>query len=310
MVVYPSYYESFRCIADRCRHNCCIGWEIDVDEETAARYLAEQGNFGKRLKSNICYEDGVYSFRLGAKERCPFLGPDNLCDIIKTLGEDALCEICHLHPRYRNFYTDREEIGLGLACEEATRLILSSTAPTVLVSADGIVLPDGGTQEEREFFRLRDGIFACLQDRTRPFAERVNRLEKAFSLQLEKYSRAEWVRVFSHLECLDPYWKTCLGEIGEEDWLWPQGDLSVPAEQLAFTFVYRHFSKVLEGNSASAVISFCLLSVRLIGALWHSMARRFGGVRMEDMVEVARMYSAEIEYSTDNTDALLVVFEE
>ena len=109
---------------------------------------------------------------------------------------------------------------------------------------------------------------------------------------------------------MDPSWKTRLGEIGEEDWLWPQGDLSIPAEQLAFTFVYRHFSKVLEGDSASAVISFCLLSVRLIGALWHSMARRFGGVRMEDMVEVARMYSAEIEYSTDNTDALLAVFEE
>ena len=30
----PSYYEEFSCIADKCKDNCCIGWEIDIDEET------------------------------------------------------------------------------------------------------------------------------------------------------------------------------------------------------------------------------------------------------------------------------------
>jgi hypothetical protein len=189
-------------------------------------------------------------------------------------------------------------------------MILSSTAPTVLVSADGSTLLGGGSKEEQEFFSLRDGIFACLQDRTRSFEERINRLEKVFSLHLDCYSWTEWVRVFSCLECLDSSWKKYLEEIKAEDWLWPQGDLEIPAEQLAFTFVYRHFSKVLEGNSASAVVSFCLIGVRLIGAMWHSMARRFGGVGMEAIVEIVRMYSSEVEYSTDNTDALIAVFEE
>ena len=32
---YPDYYPLFHCIADRCRHNCCIGWEIDIDSRTA-----------------------------------------------------------------------------------------------------------------------------------------------------------------------------------------------------------------------------------------------------------------------------------
>ena len=35
---YPDYYPLFRCIADRCRHNCCIGWEIDVDGDSLAAY--------------------------------------------------------------------------------------------------------------------------------------------------------------------------------------------------------------------------------------------------------------------------------
>ena len=29
----PAYYPRFACLADRCRHSCCIGWEIEVDEE-------------------------------------------------------------------------------------------------------------------------------------------------------------------------------------------------------------------------------------------------------------------------------------
>ena len=34
MDVYPNYYDKFKCIANRCKHSCCIGWEIDIDEDT------------------------------------------------------------------------------------------------------------------------------------------------------------------------------------------------------------------------------------------------------------------------------------
>ena len=34
----PSYYKKFKCIADKCEHSCCIGWEIDIDEETLEKY--------------------------------------------------------------------------------------------------------------------------------------------------------------------------------------------------------------------------------------------------------------------------------
>ena len=43
----PRYYSDFKCIADKCRHSCCVGWEIDVDERTLVRYRAwpaEQGS--------------------------------------------------------------------------------------------------------------------------------------------------------------------------------------------------------------------------------------------------------------------------
>lgn len=52
-MIVPAYYEEFQCVADACRHNCCIGWEIDIDEETAARYQKIPGELGDRLRRQI-----------------------------------------------------------------------------------------------------------------------------------------------------------------------------------------------------------------------------------------------------------------
>ena len=40
--VVPSYYKDFRCIAGDCRHTCCVGWEVDVDENSAVRFADGQ----------------------------------------------------------------------------------------------------------------------------------------------------------------------------------------------------------------------------------------------------------------------------
>ena len=61
-IIAPDYYPRFRCIADRCRHSCCIGWEIDIDPDTREKYRHIPGEFGARLNASI--EDGeVSSFR-------------------------------------------------------------------------------------------------------------------------------------------------------------------------------------------------------------------------------------------------------
>ena len=49
--MYPAYYEAFRCTAGACRHNCCIGWEIDIDGKSAERYAALPGAFGERVRA-------------------------------------------------------------------------------------------------------------------------------------------------------------------------------------------------------------------------------------------------------------------
>ena len=32
--IYPSFYQPFSCIANRCEDSCCKDWDIDVDSAT------------------------------------------------------------------------------------------------------------------------------------------------------------------------------------------------------------------------------------------------------------------------------------
>ena len=48
----PDFYESFRCRASACRHSCCRGWEIDIDENTLELYR------GLRSSTGACAVNG------------------------------------------------------------------------------------------------------------------------------------------------------------------------------------------------------------------------------------------------------------
>ena len=123
----PYFYKEFHCIADRCKDSCCIGWEIDIDEDTYEYYQEIEGAFGERLRKNMKSEE-ENCFRL-KNRRCPFLNPKNLCDICIELGEEALCEVCTEYPRFTMEYGDVMEKSMALSCEEVGRLLFHTDHP-------------------------------------------------------------------------------------------------------------------------------------------------------------------------------------
>lgn len=125
----PSYYKEFRCIADRCKDSCCIGWEIDIDEDTFAYYKSVEGTFGRRLSEHMT-EEGQNGFALRENGWCPFLNAKKLCDICIELGEEALCEVCTEYPRFTMEYENVREKVLSLSCEEVGRILFSSAEKT------------------------------------------------------------------------------------------------------------------------------------------------------------------------------------
>lgn len=181
----PSYYSAFQCIGSACSDNCCIGWEIDIDENTFQGYKQIPGEFGRRLRDSIAREAAPH-FLLDKAERCPMLNKDNLCDIILNLGKDRLCEICAQHPRFHNWLGPIRESGLGLCCEAAGLLIFQEPSPVSFCCFE-----EGQPVERAEdpFFHLllqgREWIFSILQDRRRTIGRRLA-LSLALSERLQQ----------------------------------------------------------------------------------------------------------------------------
>ena len=187
----PSFFDQFKCIGSACTDTCCAGWEIEVDETTAQGYLTEKGAFGDRLRREIGSEPGEYFFKL-KNNRCPFLNKENLCDIFINLGEDRLCDICREHPRFYNWFGDYTEVGLGLCCEEAERLLFSDSKPLTFVEevtqdeeqdysdedeyTDASDLLDDESEECEQMLEERKAIFSILQNRKKIIGARLKRL--------------------------------------------------------------------------------------------------------------------------------------
>jgi len=283
----PDYYPAFRCIAGACRHSCCVGWEIDVDEASMERFSQVDGELGQRLRENIDRERGC--FILGENERCPFLNEAGLCDLIIGLGEECLCQICADHPRFRNFLSDRTEIGLGLCCEAAAELILSRQEPMGLIT-----LEDEGGEEEPDaaFLAFREKLFALAQDRSLPVERRVENIQAACGVEMA-VDYPQWQRFLLELERLDDSWAQVLARLSEPeqpvDARW-----EIPLEQLLCYLLFRHLAGALEDGDVKGRVAYCCLVWRLL----RRMLR-------EDFAELARLYSSEIEYSDENMNAIL-----
>ena len=304
---YPDYYPLFHCIAGRCRHNCCIGWEIDVDEDSLAAYDRIGGEMGERLRRDIDRSGETPHFILSEQERCPFLNGKNLCDLILYGGEDMLCQICTDHPRYRSFFSERTEIGVGLCCEEAARLILTKPEKTVLVTTGEGELDE----EETALLALRDHLFILAQNREEPIERRMEQILTACGAHVPDVPLAQWAEFYLSLERMDETWTAILEALREHADELPLDDFAAymkgrgtEYEQLLVYFLYRHVPTALDDGDASSKAAFAVLSVRTIFVLGALHLLLHGTFTVEDQSELCRLYSAEVEYSDDNMDAL------
>lgn len=168
----PSYLKEFQCIGSACTDTCCAGWEIVIDDTTYEAYKKVKGSFGERLRQQTGEDQGEAYFKLQKGRRCSFLNEKNLCDIYIELGEHMLCDICREHPRYYEWFGDYTEMGVGLCCEAAERLIFSSEE-----KASFELLAEGEEAEEDILITLllqaRETAFAIVQNREYPIKDRL-----------------------------------------------------------------------------------------------------------------------------------------
>lgn len=299
-LIAPDYYSRFACIAGACRHSCCVGWEIDIDEASREYYRTVPGEIGKRLAENIVDGEDASCFRLGENERCPFLNKDNLCDLILTLGEDSLCQICADHPRFRNFFSDRTEIGLGLCCEAVGHLILLQKDPTHLTILDDDGKNEPLPSEEEELLALREELIETTQRRAMPIEARIDVIFARSGFAPDR-SPARWAGFLQTLERLDEAWTDRLDELKTASKFTLSPEWDVPFEQLLVYLLYRHIPGALDDGQLPARIAFCALLTELLRTLFAAQPKQ----DEETLINLARMLSSEIEYSDENIEAIL-----
>ena len=295
LYVEPNYYSDFKCIASDCKHSCCVGWEIDIDTDSYERYMSMSGEIGERLRSGIAVENSQPHFVLCEGERCPMLNKNGLCDLITACGEDTLCDICADHPRFRNYFSDREEIGLGLCCEAAAELIVNYPEPFELIYTQVGEVYDDLNEDEAMLISCRDEALKLAMDKAKSFEARCETLLKHFRTALTDKSPAQWASFYRNLERLDPKWDEYLSFLSDCVCFKITTDNEKCAENLLCYFIYRYLPAALDDGDISSKIAFSVHACRIILTLSQKYS----------LIESSRMYSSEIEYSDENTNAVI-----
>ena len=197
---------------------------------------------------------------------CPFLNEQGLCKMILKYGEEMLCDVCTDHPRYISEVDDDEFIGVGISCEAACDLILN----------------------RKEQFKLIPPLEMPLIDRV---FEAESLTELLNGLSPDESTSKEHAELLLTFEILEPQWKDMLERLASSPVSEEARDSYIGSESMRFKnligyFLYRHDNDLYLAATSARIIAELVLA--------NSMS-------LED---VARMYSAEIEYSDINCDLL------
>lgn len=285
----PEYYKNFKCSASSCRHSCCIGWEIGVEESCIKGFEKLGGDVADRFLASLVRNNDGATITLCDNGRCPHLLPSGLCSIISEVGDEPLPEICREHPRFYNLFANTAEVGIGAVCEVAADLIVKGCNYNSLVYVGEIEKVScevvWGLSKRRELFYL-------LQDK-KDNSDKIDALLEYIDAKdaLNSFNYG----VFAELEYLEKKDKsTILSGLNQPYKITDEGI------NILSYFIYRHASSAVREVDFVTKVLFSIISMQCILGM-----ERLG----ISLTEALRIYSLEIEYSIENTEALLFEIE-
>ena len=275
--IRPSFADAFSCKAGECRHSCCKGWEIDIDDRSLSLYRQFPGAWREWMNAAVCEDETGAHFVLTAQDACPFLRQDGLCDLILAFGEDALCDICALHPRFYELIGSYELSGLGLSCEAVCELLLA----------------EGG---ELQFLCEETGESFSLP----VLLSRLGFLPEGCALSfIPLEDPAPMLARLEGTEAIDDSWPLELSRIRKDFASRPVTLPSGPIYDRIFSYILYRVLEEIPAHGIDAVLSYARDAVSFL-ALQDALYGRDP--------EALRRWSEQIEYSTENIPYLLSCF--
>lgn len=296
--LYPTFYHTFQCKANQCHHTCCQKWTIDVDEETAKLYQMLPTPLGEDLRKFMTVDDEGYYFMFSDKQpTCPLLREDGLCRVVLELGEDSLCDTCHMHPRFYKYIEDLELCGVGLSCEESVEKLLATEGDQLLFTIeddDGEFTVKDRPVLENIFDLLALGISPTICQFTPNHSIRY--CQKLISVYKETEPiDEEWTKQLAHLEDM----LSSTTAMNTTDLLTLDAQETATLNKVYQYILYRQIDMLAE-YSLESLVRYAFDATVFIALLTH----QFG-----NLPEQIRRWSEQIEYDEDNVAFLFNEYE-
>lgn len=296
--LYPTFYHTFQCKANQCHHTCCQKWTIDVDEETAKLYQTLPTPLGEDLRKFMTVDDEGYYFMFSDKQpTCPLLREDGLCRVVLELGEDSLCDTCHMHPRFYKYIEDLELCGVGLSCEESVEKLLATEGDQLQFTIE-----DDDCEFTAEDRPVLENIFDLL-------ALGINPAICQFTLNHSIHYCQELVTIYKKTEPIDEEWTKQLAHLeamlssttaSTTMDLLKADTIDVSALNKVYQYILYRQIDMLAEFSLESLVRYAFDATVFIALLTH----QFG-----NLPEQIRRWSEQIEYDEDNVAFLFNEYE-
>ena len=294
--IYPTIYHKFQCKADQCENTCCQLWTIDIDEPTAERYHSMTGSLGESLRQAITVDDeGSHFIFSTAQLMCPLLNEKGLCKVVLELGEEGLCDTCHMHPRFYKYIEDLELCGVGLSCEASVELLAQQEPMDFLL----FTIEDDHNEFKPEERLTLHNIFELLAFDLDP-----NLFQ--YTPKPSKQSFKELLDLYKQTEPIDENWTAQVNTLSSKlDQLIASVQTYIQQEDMSlFNKVYQYILyrqiDMLSDYSLESILAYAK-----DGTDYILIASALEG---QPLKQVAR-WSQQIEYDEDNVELLLQHYE-
>ena len=294
--IYPTIYHEFQCKADLCENTCCQLWTIDIDEPTAERYHSMTGSLGESLRQAITVDDeGSHFIFSKAQPMCPLLNEKGLCKVVLELGEEGLCNTCHMHPRFYKYIEDLELCGVGLSCEASVELLARQEPMDLLL----FTIEDDHNEFNSEERLTLHNVFELLAFDLDP-----NLFQ--YTPKPSKQSFKELLDLYKQTEPIDENWTAQVNTLSSKlDQLITSVQTCIQHEDMSlFNKVYQYILyrqiDMLSDYSLESILAYAK-----DGTDYILIASALDG---QPLKQVAR-WSQQIEYDEDNVELLLQHYE-
>ena len=129
-------YDSFKCIADKCKFTCCSGWDINIDSNTYEKWNKEKNKCNDILNKLKFIDNDYIIINKKTNDTCPFLDNRRLCNIVKSNGDEYLSLTCQRFPRIENTFEGIKELTLSCSCPEVVDIIGKIEEEIILVNCN------------------------------------------------------------------------------------------------------------------------------------------------------------------------------